>query len=280
MIRRRGGAGCGTHFIAPALVGLTLLQCTGASSSEQVGISTLVRNALADSAIAWRSINTARFVVHAPRATVSDDSLAKLSRAVEQAATAALQQLHADSVPAAHIFFVATPADLARLAGGPGGGRTDVAAGAIFYVLPGAGNPPLRHELAHLITWRNWGEPHAYWISEGAAVYGARFCEGHDLHEWAAALAQENRLVALTALETDFDFASAPAHLQAGSFVQYVDQKLSDEALHALWREGVAGVSRVSGRSVADLEQDWLAEIGRLTVVDRLKQRTGRIRCE
>lgn len=122
-------------------------------------------------------------------------------------------------------------------------------------------NPPLRHELGHLYSWRSWGPPAGYWLSEGVAVYAAGDCKGEDLHAWAAKLTLENKLQDFSHLEQDLDFSSAAAHLQAGSFVKYVMEKYGVRSFRLIWEEGLSASSEATGLEMDALLDQWTGHI-------------------
>lgn len=140
--------------------------------------------------------------------------------------------------------------------------------------------PPFRHELAHLYSHRRWGRPFADWVSEGAAVYVAG-CAGAPLHEWALAVRDAGISTPLSTLEARFDFSKAAPHLEAGSFVAFLEDRYGLAAVRGLWTSGLTGAARATGASSAALEAQWRDRVTQAdhTVAAGLDP-GDRVRCE
>ena len=228
----------------------------------------------------WRTRHRAEFTVHAPRASISDDSLSALADKVVRASADVHKRLEVIEHIDADIYFVASREELTRLTGQRGGGRTDVATGKIFMVNNAKVHPAVHHELGHLLSWRIWGQPVLEWVNEGVAVDAVRGCDGKSLHEWASAFDQENRLIPLQDLEHRFSFADINAVLEGGSVVQYVREQYGMNALLRLWHHGLAEFARSVGRTEPQIEQEWLAVVRAHSPSPELRNRHGPINCE
>ena len=117
------------------------------------------------------------------------------------------------------------------------------------------------HELFHVIAMNLWGIPDI-WINEGMAVYSDNNWHGHDLYELTKYLVDKNRYVPLDRLIKNFrkvdDLVSYPL---AGSFVKYLDEIYGREMTKKIWKAKRKDITRLTGKSLKELEQDWLTKI-------------------
>lgn len=263
-----------------------LLASSGCRSAEeapapQQATAEIVRAALAHPDFRWQTHETAGFRVHAAEGSHAAARIDTVSRALAEAAADVRERLGAEGVAErAEVFFVDSREQMAPLVGQPAGGWSDTRANAAFFVHSPDGASPYRHELGHLVSWREWGDPDAMWLSEGVAVYAVGACAGHGLHEWAASLLAGGLLVPLRELEP-FDFMRAAPHLEAGSFVQYVAETHGLGAVRSLWAGGLGAAEGATGQSAGALEASWRAHVERVALppAERLDG-SGRVRCE
>jgi len=117
------------------------------------------------------------------------------------------------------------------------------------------------HELFHIMAMNIWGVP-GTWINEGMAVYSDNAWHGHDLYQLTKYLVDHNRYVPLEKLITDFrkadDRLSYPL---AGSFVKYLDETYGRQTVEEIWKGKRKDITRLTGKSLKELEQDWLTRI-------------------
>lgn len=257
-----------------------LLLCYSCGKPEKDG---LISVALDHDDINWESISTENFKLYAPEgsyAAANLEELAEKSETARQLVMERLQVVKQEKSP--KLLFLESPEAMQELSGIAAGGRAIVGENGIFFLYREAGNPPLQHEMGHLYSWRSWGEPAAYWLSEGVAVYAAGDCAGEDLHAWAAKLAVENRLTDFAELEREFDFSKAEPHLQAGSFVKYIMEKYGVRSFRMLWEKGLSASSEATGLEMDALLENWTAHVmqNEFTAVAQFLELDGKIGCE
>ncbi|HET7896831.1 MAG TPA: hypothetical protein VFL47_04160, partial [Flavisolibacter sp.] len=110
--------------------------------------------------------------------------------------------------------------------------------------------PPIKHELMHMITMTTWGYPavDSNWINEGLAAYAENNCNGFTDEAIYRYLAEKDMLVPMPALTTSFyQQPEMIAYHQAACIVQYLLSHYGIEKLKALWREGFARFERIYG---------------------------------
>ena len=238
------------------LILLLLLQSCGKSGDG------LISSALSSSEIDWISEKTQNLILYAPEDSYAAENLAELKIQAETARQQVMERLQVVKQEAApSLLFLESREEMQEFTGIAAGGRTVVEENGAFFTMNEAVNPPLRHELGHLYSWRSWGPPAGYWLSEGVAVYAAGDCKGEELHAWAAKLTLENKLQDFSLLEQDLDFSSAAAHLQAGSFIKYVMEKYGVRSFRLIWEEGLSASSEATGLEMDALLDQWTGHI-------------------
>ncbi|WP_421874488.1 hypothetical protein [Marinoscillum sp.] len=123
------------------------------------------------------------------------------------------------------------------------------------------------HELFHLLSENFWGKS-AAWIEEGMAIHCDNQWWGHNLHDLAAYLKQQNRLYPLETLMDNTSFHSANSlysYPQAGSFVKYLSENFGKDAMFTLWQ--TKNFQETFGNSASYVYHDWLRSLDSLSVV-------------
>lgn len=117
------------------------------------------------------------------------------------------------------------------------------------------------HELFHLVAMNLWGVPDI-WLNEGMAVYSDNEWHGYDLYQLTKYLVDNNRYISLEKLIKDFrkadDLISYPL---TGSFVKYLDEAYGRDIVIKIWKNKSRNLKRLTGKSIKDLEADWLTKI-------------------
>lgn len=241
-----------------------------------------IENALSED-LDWKRQATENFVLQAPSGTFAAENLSALGKRAEasrQPVMERLQVVKQEGPPT--LIFLESLEQMEKFTGLAARGRAVVEENGIFLVANDSDNPPLYHELGHLYSWRSWGEPADYWLSEGVAVYASGDCAGEDLYAWAAKLALENELTDFTELERELDFSKAAPHLQAGSFVKYIMEKYGVRSFRLLWENGLSASSDATGLETDALLENWTNHIMQkeFTAVAQFLDLEEKIRCE
>ena len=66
-----------------------------------------------------------------------------------------------------HLFFVGSYDEMKTLGYDTHGAWSIPEEGTAFFIGTKEESPALRHESMHLLSWRLWGAPSSFWISEG-----------------------------------------------------------------------------------------------------------------
>jgi hypothetical protein len=240
------------------------------------------RHALEQPGVRWSSRATPHVISYAKRGSASERRLRANAAAAERAVASTLRWLGAsDSAGTIRLFFVDSRDEMVPLTSARTAGWSLTDEGTAFLVAGGSVSPGIRHEVAHLLSWRLWGAPGGVWLSEGVASYAPGRCRGYAVEDIAAALDRAGALVPLDSLRQRFVFDGDEGtvhYLQAASLVAYVDQTYGRRRLRAFWRGGLSGVKRTLGIDAATLEKRWRATVARRTPSATWAAMSARIR--
>jgi len=119
------------------------------------------------------------------------------------------------------------------------------------------------HEMFHVVAMNVWGSTEE-WVNEGMAVYSDNKWWMQELHPLANYLRQKHRLLSLDDLTQRFRHYDAMiTYPETGSFLKYLYETFGQENVEILWKEGLTAFCRSVHKTKSELEQQWLAAIGR-----------------
>ena len=159
------------------------------------------------------------------------------------------------------VYFLKDRETLTSYTGFPANGYTDTNKGIIYFVDKDPFHLPLRHETMHALSWRLWGTPNSYWLSEGLAVYASGGCGTYNLHALAQAIKKQGKLISFKSLGENFDFSALEPSLQAASMVKFIYENYGVVALKHIWKNGVRNTAPGLNISAEELERRWRAHI-------------------
>jgi hypothetical protein len=210
----------------------------------------------------WKCNQTPHFLLCYQPGSESEHSVKDLEIIAEQDRDTVLQMIGVPEYgPRIYTFFVSSRRQLRRLIGFYGDGRSRPVQHAMFYVINGPRT--LAHEMTHEITTNLWGAAQT-WIEEGLAVYTTEFpiLDG-DVRSYYAA----HRLLPLAQLvNANWDssmYSPDITYTELGSFVKYLDKKYGMKQIEQVWRGGADSIPQVFGKTLAELEQDWLETLSK-----------------
>jgi hypothetical protein len=130
------------------------------------------------------------------------------------------------------------------------------------------------HEVMHALAHQTMGHPPAFFDEGLATAFGWDWTPGErDVHQRATSLLDQERIVPLRRLLTDWDFRSYkayPAYSAAGSFVKFLLANYGEDRLASMFTldrysqlEAIEErFSSVYSRSIYQVEEDWLTALG------------------
>jgi len=124
------------------------------------------------------------------------------------------------------------------------------------------------HELFHLIAMNLWGYPEI-WINEGIAVYSDNTWNGHNLHELSKYLIDNDKFVSIDRIAKKLNkYDSMITYPLLGSFTKFIDETYGRETTKLIWTNGRKSIKRKVGKSLEELEKEWLLMLNSVTYKD------------
>src|SRR5918992_807282 len=270
---------CNRSILFAILLSSAFVSCRAQPLTTQAPLTRhkLVQRALADTSFDWQRHTTRHFQLYAVAGSYAADHLPALGERSEKALAANLQLLGSPTYPRLpmYLVFVSSRPELTRLVGQPGGGYAEPAEDSAFFVASPTGIPsiPLRHELMHVLSFGLWGQPAQpeAWIVEGLGTLAPGRCGSYSLHQLAAALTDEGRLVPLDTLlqytyaETD----DVVIYAESGSFLAFVHERHGPAAIRRIWQQGLKQTAAYLGTTPSAIEAAWRARVAAIPATDR-----------
>jgi len=225
----------------------------------------------------WRTHETADFWIHYEAGSFAERDLALLTK-LHAVAMPGLLELIGESAyfRKIHIFAVESRARMKALIGLEGNGKAFPEHDTMLCVFSGQTKAGGAHELMHMISNKRWGTvpfKDRIWLDEGLACYAEDKCYiqhkpwRRDMHIQSKRLSASRRLVPLEQLTGGFTnwtaLSTEVSYPQAGSFVRFLYERHGREKLKALWQAPRPEFHRIYGKTLAELEAEWLAVLER-----------------
>ena len=131
------------------------------------------------------------------------------------------------------------------------------------------------HEVFHLIAMNLWGYPET-WINEGMAVYSDNIWQGYSLHELSKYLIDNDKFIPLDRMTRRLrKYDSMITYPLLGSFSKFIDETYGRETTRIIWANGRKKTKKHLGKSLNDLENEWLEMLKSITYkdIEYLKQK-------
>src|SRR5574341_967068 len=204
---------------------LFIFSCRGQSVEETPPVG-LARQMLDDSSYTWIAVKTPDFRFYYEADTYAARHFAELRQGAEEARLHALKLLgEKNYAPRIDLFYLDSREKMIPALGTQPAGWSEHQSNTVLLACNENIRPFHRHEIMHVLSMNLWKMPPLLeaWLLEGLAVYADGPCGGYSLHEMAAHLQRENKLVSLHALVYRFHKQSdLRAYMQSGSFVQFL----------------------------------------------------------
>ncbi|WP_336129645.1 peptidase MA family metallohydrolase [Mesoflavibacter sp. CH_XMU1422-2] len=120
-------------------------------------------------------------------------------------------------------------------------------------------NPPIKHEMMHLIAMLDWDYPkrNSTWINEGIATYSANNCNNYNVAQIYRHLLEEDKLIPIDDLVSNFyNNSEMVSYHQSGYIVQYLLENYTIEQFKQLWTDGFEKFEEIYGVSYSRIEND------------------------
>jgi hypothetical protein len=268
---------CNRSFLCVVLLSSGFVACMVQPATAQAPLARhkLVQRALGDTGFGWQRHTTRHFQLYAPADSYAGSRLSALGERAEKALADNLQLLGSPTYPRLPIYlvFVSSRPEMMQLVGQPGGGYAEPAEDSAFFVASPTGSIPLRHELMHVLSFGAWGQPAQpeAWVVEGLGTLAPGRCGSYSLHQLAAALADEGRLVPLDTLlqYTYADTDEVVIYAESASFLDFVHERYGAAVIRRIWQQGLAPTAAHLGTTPAILEAAWRARLAAIPATNR-----------
>lgn len=211
----------------------------------------------------WQEAQSARIDFYFESGSPAERDLAMIESNLEESYSHVLQLLGAERADfRLQSFIVDSGARMKQLCGHESNG---LAVDSVFlFVYSDSVRAFGPHEPCHVLSQRLWGTPHGIWLTEGLAVYSEDGWLGHPLHSICKQLRAQGRFVPVTDLFDEKQWIRIPemvSYPEAGSFIKFLYEKYGVSDVKALWTAGAKGIPSVFGKSIEQLQAEWLASI-------------------
>ena len=245
------------------LFSLLLTACSSTNGEQVTHSSELIVKTLSNPEFLWIETLTDDFNIYSLDNSHASENIEKLKTGLTASSATILDRfslIKPREKPT--VFFINSRTQMQELVGHSSGGWAAVRDNAVFYVYNSKSNPQLKHELGHLYTWTNWGDPYHYWLSEGMAVLSSGSCRNENFHTWAAYLDRTKKITPIEDLELKpFDFSKVEPHLQAASLLYFIEERFGLEVLKETWKKGLIKWGKENAMNIIQIEEAWLLHL-------------------
>lgn len=129
----------------------------------------------------------------------------------------------------------------------------------LYVVANESQNPPIKHELMHLISMLQWGyeNPTSNWVNEGLGTFAGNNCNGYNVAQIYRYLMETNKLIPIESLTSDFyNQPDMIGYHQSAYMVEYLLTNYSIEQLKKLWTEGFEKFEEIYGVPFSEIKTD------------------------
>jgi hypothetical protein len=239
---------------------LSILSC-GGRNAEVAPPAGLAKQVLADSSYTWIAVRTPHFRFYYEANTYAAQHFAELRQGAEEARLHALEILgEKNYAPVIDLFYLDSREKMIPALGSQPAGWSEHQSNTVLLACNENLRAFHRHEIMHVLSMNLWKLPPLLesWLLEGLAVYADAPCAGYSLHEIAAHLQRENKLISLYSLVLRFHKQEdLRAYMQSGSFVQFLFETYGREKFRRLWERGVTHLPEITGKGYRETEMEW-----------------------
>lgn len=239
---------------------LCIFSC-GGRSAEVAPPSGLAKQVLEDSSYTWIVARTPHFRFYYESNTYAAKNFFKLRQDAEAARLHGLKILgERNYAPIIDLFYLDSRERMIPALGTQPVGWSESRSNTVLLACNENLRPLHRHEIMHVLSMNLWELPPQLeaWLLEGLAVYADTPCAGYSLHEIAAHLQREDKLVPLYQLVYGFyQPKDLRAYMQGGSFVQFLFENYGREKFRQLWSHGITGLPEITGKNYREVESEW-----------------------
>lgn len=221
-------------------------------------------------AITWKQYATGHFNVYVEEGKYADQHIEVVKQELENQRSGIVDFLENKSfTDTAHIIITDTKEKIKKILGFEAQGFAIPEHNTIVFLYSADYSLAAKHELTHYYAFHIWGRPADNWFSEGLAVYNDNKWSGYQIDSLAKHLKDNKKLYPLPVLSKKFHALNAMiAYPQIGSFTAFLLLSYGKPKLRELWTKGFGQIKKIYGRSLKELEKDWLNSLDHLQAVN------------
>ena len=118
-------------------------------------------------------------------------------------------------------------------------------------------NPPIKHELMHIVSMTAWGAPpnDNHWLNEGLATFAENNCSGFSVAAIYRFFLEEKLLVSIETLANNFyEVEEMVSYHQSAYIVEFLITKYGIPKFEAFWKSGFSNLENIYGVNASELE--------------------------
>jgi hypothetical protein len=159
------------------------------------------------------------------------------------------------------IRFLQSRQEMKEYTGNPASGITVIEPRKIIYFLANEKEEgaPIDHELMHMITQTEWGNPDrtSLWMNEGLAAFSQNSCNGYNDEQIYRYFAANRMLLRMDSLVSQFyQEPEMIAYHQSAFLVQYLLKQYGVEKFRNLWQQGFNSFQAIYGVAFSEVVKD------------------------
>ncbi|MEL6810344.1 MAG: hypothetical protein AAFP76_03295 [Bacteroidota bacterium] len=156
-----------------------------------------------------------------------------------------------------NIWFCKDRDEIYRFTGTASGGSAHPFNRTLYVVANQEEEPPISHELMHLIPMLEWGytPPSVLWLNEGLATFSENNCHGFTVAQIYRYMLDHDHLIPMESLAENFyAYPEMLAYHQSGYVAQYLLENFGIKKFEQLWRQGFEAFESIYGSPFSEVE--------------------------
>lgn len=220
--------------------------------------------------ITWKQYATDHFTLYVEEGGYPDQHIDLVKQDLEDQRSRIMDFLENNHVTGtANIIIVDTREKIKKILGFEAQGFAIPENNTVVFLYSQDYSLATKHELTHYYAFHSWGRPSDNWFSEGLAVYNDNKWSGYQIDSLAKHLKDNQKLYPLSVLSKKFHSLNAMiAYPQIGSFTGFLLLSYGKPTLRELWTKGFGEIKKIYGKSLKELEKDWLNSLDLLQAVN------------
>jgi len=221
-------------------------------------------NVLKNQNFSWSVDSSKHVKYYYPSNSLAAKDLEKIKDITEKGISRILMLMHEEDYHVRiHYFIVESRDKMKELINAETNGAANWKYNGVYYVYGDSIKSGGPHEFNHVIASTMWGIGKVNrWVGEGFADYADNKWNSYDLHSLCKYLLDEQKLLPIEKLDNRFsEYNDLITYPESASFVKFLYERYGWEKFKQLWQEGSENIMSIYGKSLSELEKEWIEEI-------------------